>query len=53
LDEITAALFYLIDHPEETEKKRSESRHIWQTRYNAQFNFSEFAKRLKNIRLGL
>ena len=53
LDEIAAALFYLIDHPEETEKKRRESRHIWQTRYNAQFNFSEFAKRLKNIRLGL
>jgi glycosyltransferase involved in cell wall biosynthesis len=53
LDEISAAMFYLIDHPTEAENKREESRHIWQTQYNAQINFSEFAKRLKSIRLAL
>lgn len=52
LNEISDAMFYLIDHPGEAEKKRSGSRHIWQTQYNAHLNFSEFSKKLKNIRLG-
>lgn len=52
LDEISAAIFYFIDHPDEAESKRQESRRIWQTQYNAQINFSKFAKMLRNIRVG-
>ncbi len=52
LDEISAAIFHLIDHPREAGNKREGSRLVWQTQYDAQINFSEFAKKLKSIRLG-
>jgi colanic acid/amylovoran biosynthesis glycosyltransferase len=51
LEEISSAIFYLIDHPGEAEMKRKGSRYIWETHYNAHLNFSNFAKRLKDIRL--
>ncbi len=51
LEEISSAMFYLIDHPSEAETKRKGSHYIWETRYNAHLNFSAFAKRLKEIRL--
>jgi glycosyltransferase involved in cell wall biosynthesis len=51
LEEISSAMFYLIDHPGEAETKRKGSRYIWETRYNAHLNFSDFARRLKEIRL--
>ena len=51
LDEISAAIYYFIDHLDEADNKRQESRRIWQTQYNAHLNFSEFAKKLKSIRI--
>ena len=51
LEEISTAIFYWIDHPGEAETKRKGSRYVWETRYNAHLNFSDFARRLKEIRL--
>jgi len=50
LDEVASALFNLIDNPDDTQNKRSGSRKVWETHYDAQHNFSEFAQTLKQIR---
>lgn len=49
VEEVASAFFYLIDHAEEAEAKRKESRIVWQRKYNADENFSLFAKKLKSI----
>jgi glycosyltransferase involved in cell wall biosynthesis len=51
LDEISSAVFHLIDHPEEAQKARNGSREIWRSRYNADLNFSRFVKKLSAVRL--
>jgi len=51
LDEVASAIFVLIDNPDDAKNKRSGSRKIWETHYNANLNFSEFAQTLKQIRL--
>jgi len=48
--EIANAFFELIDHPDQMELKREGSLHLWETQYNAQLNYSEFARKLKEIR---
>jgi glycosyltransferase involved in cell wall biosynthesis len=49
-EEISSALFYFIDRPEEARRKRAGSRKMWQTQYNAQINFPAFAEKLASLR---
>jgi glycosyltransferase involved in cell wall biosynthesis len=51
LEEVAAAIFSLIDSPSEARKKRDGSRETWLKKYNADVNFSEFSKKLRQIRL--
>ncbi|MEW6406226.1 MAG: hypothetical protein AB1649_30945, partial [Chloroflexota bacterium] len=51
LAEVASAMFKLIDNPGDAKNKRSGSRKVWETHYNANHNFSEFAQTLKQIRL--
>jgi colanic acid/amylovoran biosynthesis glycosyltransferase len=50
-DEVASRILSLIDNPEDMNKKRIGSRRIWETRYNAQRNFSEFAQTLRSLRM--
>ncbi len=49
-DEIAEALFNLIDHSSATARKRKGSLEIWEQKYNADRNFSEFVQALRKIR---
>jgi glycosyltransferase involved in cell wall biosynthesis len=49
--EVSAAVFSLLDNPQSAQNKRDGSRAVWNAKYNADANFSEFAQRLKQIRL--
>ncbi|MCQ3935850.1 MAG: hypothetical protein DPW18_02265 [Chloroflexi bacterium] len=51
LDEISSAIFHLIDNPDEMMNKRLGSRQVWEAQYNARLNFSKFSQTLKQIRL--
>lgn len=52
LEEISSACFHLMDNPAEAEVMRAGSRQMWQSHYNADVNFPEFAHSLRSIRLG-
>lgn len=46
--EISNAMFYFLDNPAEASMKRLRSRELWDQRYNADRNFSEFALKIGN-----
>lgn len=48
--EISDAICYLIDHPEDTLNKRSGSRQVWQKKYNSAVNFPAFVEKIKSVR---
>jgi len=50
--EVASAIFSMIDNPSDANNKRNWSRKIWQAQYNADVNFSKFAKKLRLIRSG-
>jgi glycosyltransferase involved in cell wall biosynthesis len=51
-EEVADAIFSLIDNPSIAMLKRIESRKVWESRFNADVNFSKFAKKLRLIRSG-
>lgn len=53
LDEVSSAIFGLIESQDEIIKKRLGSRNVWKDTYNAEINFRSFANILKQIRLNL
>ena len=48
-EEIARAIKFFIDHPEITKQMRSNSIENWEKNFNAEKNFSEFAKYLKMV----
>ena len=48
-DEIAAAIFSIMDNPELTIMKRSESRRVWQEMYDADNNFKSFATLARSL----
>lgn len=48
-EEIARAIEFFIDHPEITKQMRSNSIENWEKNFNAEKNFSEFAKYLKMV----
>jgi len=40
---------FFIDHPEITQQMRLNSLENWENNFNAEKNFSEFAKKLKSL----
>jgi len=50
VDEVASTLFRFIDDPDMARAKRRGSRNVWQMKYNADRNFSAFARKLKSIR---
>jgi glycosyltransferase involved in cell wall biosynthesis len=51
LKEITDSIFKFIDEAEMAIRKRMESRKVWEMQYNANLNFSEFTRKLKQLRV--
>ncbi len=49
-EEVANAMFLLMDDPELAKSKRLGSRKTWETRFNADVNFLNFARRLRQIR---
>jgi glycosyltransferase involved in cell wall biosynthesis len=50
LDEVANALLFFSDYPALAESKRLGSRRVWDERYNAERNFKDFVRRLREIR---
>jgi len=50
VQEISDAIFYLIDHPAEALNKKSGGRQVWQYKYNSAINFPSFVEKIKSIR---
>jgi glycosyltransferase involved in cell wall biosynthesis len=50
-DEISSVILEAVNAPREMVAKRTGSRQVWETHYNAHHNFSEFTETLKQIRL--
>jgi len=48
-EEIAKAMEFFIDHPEITQQMRLNSLENWENNFNAEKNFSEFAKKLKSL----
>lgn len=48
-EDIAKTILNFLDHPEVMVNRRKGSRAVWMERYNAEVNFSAFAKRLKAI----
>lgn len=50
LSEVANALFFFLDQPALAESKGLGSRRVWDERYNAERNFKDFVRRLKEMR---
>lgn len=48
--EISDAICYFIDHPEDALNKRSGSWEVWKNEYNSAVNFPAFVEKIKSIR---
>jgi glycosyltransferase involved in cell wall biosynthesis len=48
-EEVAEGMRQMLANPEELEKRRAASRALWEARYNAQKNYSAFAKSLRAV----